>query len=126
MVSLFVALCVRAGIERKFPAVALQPQGTQGGAASSSVSFKQPKDPRRLRFLVIDSVSSSRRVIRRMLEQHMGHTVQEASDTNEASALLFAAVKRGTLFDAVIIDCTTPATNGLNTARIVRSTGGWV
>ena len=63
-----------------------------------------------------------------MLEQYMGHAVEEASDANEAAALLIAAAKGGSSseaaqFDAVFIDCALPAVNGPKVAKILRLTG---
>ena len=63
-----------------------------------------------------------------MLEQYMGHAVEEASDASEAAALLIAAAKGGSSseaaqFDAVFIDCALPAVNGPKVAKILRLTG---
>ena len=104
-------------------------QSMQGGSSSPSLPFRLQKDSRKLCFLIIDGASpSSRQVLRRMLEQYMGHAVEEASDANEAAALLIAAAKGGSSseavqFDAVFIDCTLPSMDGAKAARTVRSTG---
>ena len=75
-----------------------------------------------MRVLVVDDVSSNRRLLGRLLKNR-GHTVDEADDGVVAVEMLANSVRQGTPYDTVLMDYEMPRMNGPEAAKRIRQDG---
>lgn len=72
-----------------------------------------------LHVLVVDDVSTNRRLLKRLLMNH-GHTVDEASDGREAVNMIAGAMQDGHQYDCVLMDYEMPVLRGPPAVKEIR------
>lgn len=89
--------------------------------AEDGAAFDAAFDAIRAHFLVVDDVSSMRRVIGALLKEQLRHIrVSEAADGAAALHAIRAAVKAGTPIDFVVTDWNMPHMDGITLLRTLR------
>ena len=75
-----------------------------------------------LRILVVDDVASNRKLLCRLLK-NAGHTFDDAVNGKEAVDKVQEAIKKGELYDTILLDYEMPVMNGPTAAKEIRALG---
>jgi len=91
--------------------------GRTGMLAETDISVNQAQK----HFLVVDDISSMRRVIGALLKEQLRNVrISEAADGKSALQMLKAAEADGKPFDFVLTDCNMPNMDGISLLKAIR------
>jgi CheY-like chemotaxis protein len=105
------------------PNSAEQVMAMEEGHNEESAAALSPVVAPPLRMLVVDDVSTNRKLLARLCTKHV-HSVTQAADGQEALDQVALAMERGgTLFDTILMDYEMPVMNGPTATREIRALG---
>ncbi|GGA76066.1 hypothetical protein GCM10011369_17440 [Neiella marina] len=87
--------------------------------AGAATAMKTRKELNELKILIVDDNSSSRLILRNMLE-NFGFAIDEATNGTDAIAMIEAADKPAP-YDLVLMDWRMPGIDGIETARLIQN-----